>query len=178
MGDEAKTPIPDRRLTRGEWEREQWERYTQELQEEQRGAVPPWGLDLASQVTRVAELVRATNAAVGALTQSVDRLQIDMRALSEAVRGRNGVEDRLERHQEAATRDAAQTLARVAALEQWRDDRVRTDTISVSAVQRSWWDRGLGVVGAALVGLALGGGAVGVVTARACEAPPAAVRPP
>lgn len=178
MSDDAHTPPPDRRMTRAEWERDQWERYAAELQEEQRGAVPPWGLDLAGQVTRVAELVRATNAAVAALTQSVDRLQVDMRALSEAVRGRNGVEDRLERHQEAAQRDAAQILARVAALEQWRDDRVRTDTISVAAVHRGWADKLVASLGAALVGLLLGGGVVGVVTARACEAPPAAVAPP
>jgi hypothetical protein len=166
-------------------------------------AVPTWGVRLGWQVgsverslERLGAAVEQVTRAVGETSAQVRHLSDEVRSLSEAVRGRDGLEQQMERQREEHARELARQReeharqreeiaregaaisSRLAALHQWQADRDRSDTVRISDTQREWWGQGLRMVGGVLVGLALGGGAVGVVTARACEAPPAAVRPP
>lgn len=159
------TPTPAARYTEEEWEARRMASYVDELRAEQAAAVPRWGVELG-------ELVRGTNLAVQQLAASVRTMQQQIADVAAAVKGRNGVEDQLDRHKEVTAREQSAQDARLAALEQWVKDRDRADTVRISEAQRGWWDSALKLVGATLVGLALGGGAVGVALARGCEPAP------
>ena len=218
MSDKPLTPHPPSSARRAnpseeERERERWRTYAEEIEREQRLAVPPWGFELATQITQVSGLVKATNESVGTLVTSVDKLAGEVASLTARVAGRHGVEDQLDKHRERTAQELQQIASRLAALEQWKADRAsgdahaerrqeddaralqgvsarlatlehwqaerdRADTIRISEAQRGWWDSALKLVGATLVGLALGGGAVGVTLARGCEPAPALVKGP
>ena len=174
------------RLTDEEWERERMARYVVEMEEEQRRAVPHWAHDMMRDTNRDIQatlaLVRATNESVKATNGNLEELSAQIKGIAnelhgvrDAVKGRDGVEDKLERHQEAAGRDFKDLTARLVTVEQWKADRDRADTIRISEAQRGWWDKLLAAVGASLVTLALGGG---VMMARGCEPAPALVKAP
>jgi hypothetical protein len=150
-----------------------------------RASVPVWGLELGRQqsdmertLTRLVATTEHVVSSVRETTEQMRGLGAQVQGLSDAVKGRGGVEVQLERHREDAARSSAAQDSRLAAVEQWMRDRDRTDTIRVSEAQRSWWDKGVGIVGAAVVMGALGllGGAT--LGARGCEPAPPAVKAP
>jgi predicted metal-dependent hydrolase len=193
MSDKPSTPLPDPSARRRQTDSEraaEARRYLAEyerrlgaaglddvelaaMEAQQRASVPVWGLELGRQQSDMERtldrLVATTEHVVSSVRETTEQMRglgAQVQGLSDAVKGRGGAEVRLE----ALERETAR-------LAQWQTDRDAARLVDLHQVQRGWWDKGLGMVGATLVGLLLGGGAVGVVALRACEPAPVVKAP-